>query len=152
MIEIVISFSHKEQSEIRSLAHATLESALNILELTEGELSLSFVSNTEMQALNHTYRNLDEVTDVLSFGQEAEEQWPTPAGALPQLGDIVVALEQVRSNSVDLAVPFEEELQRVLIHALLHLTGSEHATNEAEEPMLVEQERLLQQIRKGGTV
>lgn len=152
MIEIAISFEQEEQEEISSLAHATLQAAFKILALNQGELSLSFVSNEYMQVLNHDYRGLDEVTDVLSFGQEATDEWPTTTDDLYQLGDIVVALEYVRSNSVELQVPFEEELQRVLIHSLLHLTGMDHASNDEDEPMLRLQEKLLQQIRKGGTV
>ena len=37
----------------------------------------------------------------------------------------------------------DEELRRLIIHGVLHLSGMDHETNDPDEPMLVRQENLL---------
>ena len=101
------------------------------------DLSIFFCTNKIMQKLNKQYRNLDESTDVLSFimGEMAGERY------LP--GDIAISLEKVAENAQEFGVSPKEELHRLLIHGILHLTGMDHASNDAGEEMLMLQEKLL---------
>jgi len=97
-----------------------------------------FCSNKYIKSLNAQYRNKNEATDVLSF----------PLGETGPLGqylagDIVVSLDALEENSRYFSVSKDEELRRILIHGILHLTGVNHVTNKGKEPMLREQEALL---------
>ncbi|MGE4583187.1 MAG: rRNA maturation RNase YbeY [Sphaerochaeta sp.] len=137
---------------------AYLEQVAGVLDLHDCEFSVSFVSDASIQALNQTYRDKDEPTDILSFVQEDEVEdfsWPElhfdEEEPVPQeirvLGDMVISLDTLKRNALSFSVEPAEELHRLLIHGLLHLLGEDHATNDADEPMLVKQEQLLAQVR-----
>ena len=113
---------------------------LDRLEKHHWDLSIFFCNNTIIQKLNKQYRNLDESTDVLSFimGETAGERF------LP--GDIVISLEKIEENAKVFGITPLEELHRLLIHGILHLSGMDHASNDKNEAMLVLQEKLLEEI------
>jgi probable rRNA maturation factor len=114
---------------------------LHRLACKEGELSLLLVDDILMQKLNKTYRGKDEVTDVLSFSGD------DPTGEV--LGDIVISVPYVEEQAEYFGVSFDEELRRITIHGILHLLGMTHSTrNFQTEPMLQQQEQLLQEIRE----
>ncbi|MDR1948571.1 MAG: rRNA maturation RNase YbeY [Spirochaetaceae bacterium] len=115
---------------------------LEALRKDNWDLSVLLCTDPCIRALNARYRNRDEATDVLSFSLGdyfrdggGEERF------LP--GDIVVSLETLAENARYFKVSEDEELRRLLIHGILHLAGMDHVTNEAAEPMLVLQEKLL---------
>ena len=121
---------------IESFTLAVLEK----LKKKNWDLSLLFCDNKTIRNLNRQYRNRDEATDVLSFimGETEGERF------LP--GDIAVSLEMVKENAEAFEVSPAEELRRLLIHGILHLSGMDHASNGKGEPMLTLQEQLLGDI------
>ncbi len=130
---------------------------LESLDVEPSELSLTFVGDMQMQELNRTYRDKDESTDILSFVQDDEVAdfcWPelsfvgdgAPPVELRVLGDMVISIDTLKRNAQSFSVDVDEELFRLLIHGLLHLLGYDHASNDASEPMLVQQEQLLMKL------
>ena len=115
-----------------------IKSVLRKLNLKNWELSVLFCNNKYIKSLNAQYRNKDEATDVLSFPLGETD----PSGQY-FAGDIVVSLDALEENSRYFNVSKDEELRRLLIHGILHLSGGDHVTNEDKEPMLREQEALL---------
>ena len=113
-------------------------SVLGALGHKNWELSVLFCDNSFIKSLNARYRNKDEATDILSF-----PLGETGPGGRFLAGDIVVSLDALDENTRYFDVPADEELRRLLIHGILHLCGYDHATNDAEEPMLVLQEKIL---------
>jgi probable rRNA maturation factor len=135
-----------EEVESKPWAEGAEHFALSVLDKLgkhHWDLSVFFFFFSIIQKLNNQYRNLDESTDVLSFmmGEMAGEQY------LP--GDIVISLEKTEENAQKFSVSPKEELHRLLVHGILHLSGMDHSTNDKTEPMLVLQEQLLEEI-KGG--
>lgn len=121
---------------------------LDFLEEKGKEISLVFTDDITISGYNRDYRNKDEATDVLSFCQDEGDEFPN-LGSPEQfhhLGDIIVSLETVEKHSQKFEVTFDEELRRVLVHGILHLLGRTHATRAPEEPMLMEQERIIKTI------
>lgn len=111
-------------------------SAVSTLGVRDAEVAIRLMDDERIRDLNRRFRSRDEVTDVLSF----------PGADAAYLGDIAVNLNQVQRQAVDFAVPFEQELRRMVIHGVLHLCGYDHRTNDATtEPMLLLQEELLTQ-------
>lgn len=121
---------------------------LDFLKMDGQEISLVFTDDLTISGYNRDYRNKDEATDVLSFCQDEGEEFPggIDVADYHHLGDIVVSLETVENQSQKFEVTFDEELRRVLVHGILHLLGRTHATRNPGEPMLIEQERILQTI------
>jgi probable rRNA maturation factor len=124
-----------------------IQNVLNTLGKDDWDLSLLFCNDAYIANLNAQYRNKDEATDVLSFSlgetyadEDGKERY------LP--GDIVISLETLEENARYFAVSLDEELRRLVIHGILHLSGMDHGTNEKSEPMLLLQEDLLKQTEE----
>ena len=120
-----------------------LETVLKKLQLSGWDLSVLFCKDDFIQELNKNYRQLDMPTDVLSFNSgsiyqdEDELEWFSA-------GDIVISLDTLAKNAVEFDVSQDQELKRLLIHGVLHLSGMDHSDNSPEQPMLQLQEILLQ--------
>jgi probable rRNA maturation factor len=115
--------------------------ALRALGKDGWDLSILLCNDAYIRGRNSRYRNRDEATDVLSFflGESCREG----EGERYLPGDIVISLETLKENSRYFEVSFDEELRRVIIHGMLHLSGMDHAGSGADEPMLRLQEELL---------
>jgi len=124
--------------------------ALGVLELLEKkdwDISIHVCDNKTIQSLNAEYRGKDEPTDVLSF--ELEETIQETDGCFRFLaGDIVISLETLYENAEYFKVSPDEELRRLVIHGILHLSGMDHQTNDTSEPMLQLQEQILVQKKE----
>lgn len=108
----------------------------------ETESSVLFVSKTKIQALNHEYRNKNEVTDVLSFALNDDEE---DDGFQDEhlLGDIVICVERMKEQAKEYNHSIERELGFLAIHGLLHLIGYDHQSEADEKEMFALQEELL---------
>ena len=114
-----------------------------------GDFSVTFVSDEEIRNLNREYRNIDSPTDILTFRlADGEDDFPSLEGEDEEMGDIFISLESMRRNAREFGVEENDELRRLLLHGLMHLRGWDHRTNDFNsEPMLIEQERILKEIR-----
>ena len=81
-------------------------------------INIVMCSDQMVRELNHQYRKLDKVTDVLSF--EWHEDY--------LLGEIYIAHDQVKRQAPKFGNTFYMELKRMIVHGLLHLSGYDHHT------------------------
>lgn len=81
-------------------------------------VNIVMCSDQMLRELNHQYRKLDKVTDVLSF--EWHEDY--------LLGEIYIAHDQVKRQAPKFGNTFYMELKRMIVHGLLHLSGYDHHT------------------------
>ena len=102
--KVIISNRQKEikiPSGIRLLMRRCCEATLQTEGFTEqGEISISFVSNEEIRKINAEFRNVDAVTDVISFplGEDGIYDRNPESGAL-LLGDIVISLQKAEQQA-----------------------------------------------------
>ncbi|SDI34054.1 rRNA maturation RNase YbeY [Natribacillus halophilus] len=127
-----------------TLVRNVLQSACERLGLhAHTECSLLFVDETKIRTLNRDYRGKDQVTDVLSFAlNDEEDQVISPAGHT--LGDIVICVKRMRDQAEEYGHSIERELCFLALHGLLHLLGYGHESTEEEKEMFTLQEELLQ--------
>jgi len=123
---------HKKETE------RFIRRVLKTLGFENWELSVLFCSNGYIKTLNSQYRKKDEATDVLSF-----PLGETTPGGQYLAGDLVISLDALEENARFFKVRAEEELRRLLVHGILHLSGNDHNTNKAGEAMLKTQEEIL---------
>lgn len=111
----------------------------------DAEVSVSFVSNEEIQEINRTYRGKDAVTDVISFAlQEKGEGEIEIIGEEPiLLGDIIISVDRAKEQAEDYNHSFEREVAFLAVHGLLHLLGYDHMTEEDEQQMFAKQHAYL---------
>jgi probable rRNA maturation factor len=96
----------------------TLKQNLKTLAISEGkslkDISVVFTDDDYLLEVNKQYLNHDYYTDVITFDYSA---FPDVSG------DIMISLDRVKDNAETLSVSFQEELNRVIYHGLLHLCG-----------------------------
>ena len=110
------------------------------------EVSILFTGDAFIHKLNKEYRGKDEPTDVLSFAQvDNKEAFPEKGGRF-YAGDIVISMETLAKNAEYFGISVNEELKRLLVHGILHLSGMDHDNNNPDQPMLVKQEKILNQF------
>ena len=88
------------------------------------EVSVLFCADTRMRALNRRYRGQDRPTDVLAF--------PTGDSESGFLGDIVISVPYAEREARRRREPGAREIDRLLVHGLLHLMGYDHETDDGE--------------------
>ncbi|GAA3003046.1 rRNA maturation RNase YbeY [Prevotella corporis] len=79
-----------------------------------GEIGYMFVSDEKILEVNNQYLGHDYYTDIITFDY--------CEGDILN-GDIVISLDTVRTNAEKFGKTYEEELNRVIIHGVLHLCG-----------------------------
>ena len=94
------------------------------------ELCVRFSTDAEIRSLNRQWRNMDRVTDVLSFPMQEP-----PVDLSEPLGDIALAVPFVRQEAARLGLPIEAHTLHLIIHATLHLLGFDHVRDDDAECM-----------------
>lgn len=111
----------------------------------DAEVSVSFVSNSEIRNLNKIYRDKDSVTDVLSFpltGADGTEEINQETGAV-LLGDIVISLETAVKQASNYGHSLEREIGFLTVHSMLHLLGYDHETSQLDQRIMREKEESV---------
>jgi probable rRNA maturation factor len=112
----------------------------------EAELSINFVDNKKIQALNRNYRQINKPTDVLSFAMQenGEGEIDILDEDLPLLlGDIVISVDKAKEQAKSYDHSLERELCFLALHGFLHLIGYDHMTKEDEQQMFSRQKVIL---------
>ena len=91
-----------------------------------GEIHYIFCSDEKELEVNRTFLQHDYYTDVITFDYSTEDVIN---------GDIFISLDTVRSNAEEADTDFSEELMRIIIHGVLHLTGQADKTPETKAEM-----------------
>lgn len=126
---------------IRKCCHAVTES-----ENFQGdsEVSVSFVNDEKIHALNKQYRDVDRSTDVLSFpmGEDGVYDLNNETGAYI-LGDIVISLETALRQASAYGHSLEREIGFLTVHSMLHLLGYDHEQGSLQERIMREKEEAI---------
>ena len=109
------------------------------------EISVTFVSPEDIKALNKNYRNIDEVTDVLSFPQFENMDELPPQGSIC-LGDVVICTEQALIQADEFGHSAERELVYLFVHSLVHLLGYDHLNEEEKCGMRTFEESIMEDL------
>jgi probable rRNA maturation factor len=102
-------------------------------------VSITFVTERRIAALNARHLGQRGPTDVISFGFAPVAK----DGAV--VGDVYIAAEVARRNARLHGQGVREELLRLVVHGVLHVLGHDHPEDDARyrSPMWRRQERLL---------
>lgn len=94
------------------------------------EVTIRIVDQQESQTLNHTYRDKDKPTNVLSFPFEVPE-----GIELDLLGDLVICANIVEQEAKSQAKSIKAHWAHMTIHGCLHLLGFDHINDDEAEEM-----------------
>ena len=100
----------------------------------EGEINYIFCDDDYLLEINQQYLDHDTLTDIISFDYSVGNEIN---------GDIFVSVERVKENASDFNVTFQEEIQRVLVHGILHYCGYKDKTESDELVMRTKEEEKM---------
>ena len=93
---------------------------------TIGDINIIFCDDTFLLIKNKKYLNHSSLTDILTFDFSTEKSLS---------GDIFISTERVKENATKYNVSFNKELNRVIIHGILHLLGYKDKTEKEKKIM-----------------
>lgn len=103
--------------------------------------SIIFVEDEEIHQINKEYRNVDRITDVISFA--FEDSGELLYNDIRMLGDIYICIPQMKRQAINYEHSEKRELAFLTVHGLLHLLGYDHMNEEDEKEMFALQELIL---------
>ena len=100
-----------------------------------GDISIIFCSDNYILDVNMRYLQHDYFTDIITFDYCEKDILS---------GDLFISIDSVRENALFYGVPFADELDRVMVHGLLHLIGYDDHTEEQIREMRAKEDYYLQ--------
>ena len=109
------------------------------------EISLTLVDAEEIQQLNRDYRNVDKVTDVLSFPQ-FDDLNELPEDGEIMLGDVIICRQRAEEQAEEFGHSVEREMVYLFVHSVCHLLGYDHMEEDEKAEMRAKEESVMEQI------
>ena len=121
-----IEFKFKNRRACKKWILSTLEEEGVFTNRKLEELSIIFCSDEYLLDMNKKYLDHDYFTDVITFDNSEENNFS---------GDIFISVDRVRENAETFRQLFIDELHRVIIHGVLHLSGYDDRTDSEQITM-----------------
>lgn len=118
------------------------------------ELGVVLVADRRMRALNRRYRKKDRSTDVLAFPLHEKRGQATffrhgklfsqKSSLSPLLlGDVVISMQTAKRQATEFGHSLRDEIERLLVHGILHLLGYDHERNARDAAAMARKERAI---------
>lgn len=98
--------------------------------MPNAELTIRIVDQAESQQLNHTYRQKNKPTNVLSFPFESPVEMETPL-----LGDLIICKQIIEQEAQEQHKSLTSHWAHMIVHGCLHLLGYDHIDDDEAEEM-----------------
>ena len=99
-----------------------------------GDIQIIFCTDAYLLDVNRKYLSHDYFTDIITFDDSSE-------GKLN--GDLLISIDRVKENAIEFGVSFDEELNRVIVHGILHLIGFKDKSNKDRQKMREAENKAL---------
>lgn len=132
----MINFNYETAFELPSeeIISKWIIEAISLEERKLEEVNYVFCDDDYLHKLNVEFLKHDTLTDIISFDYSI--------GKIIQ-GDIFISVERVGDNAKDFCVSFNDELNRVIIHGILHYCGYKDKTKEDAKLMREKENHYL---------
>lgn len=143
-MNIIFQDGQVVEDEILKTMEKVAEHALTLekIDPDRSEISVTFVGGEEINELNNQYRNVDKVTDVLSFPQFDDLNEIPEEGSII-LGDVVICKERAEEQAEEYGHSFEREIIYLFVHSILHLVGYDHMEEDEKAEMRLQEEKIM---------
>lgn len=144
--QVEVTVEHELDPSIsESFLTAVAREALRVDGAPEGVVSLVITDDATVQELNREYRDLDEPTDVLSFGlgglaKPLEEEpdgfdFVVPGDQPLEIGEVIIAYPYAARQAAATGRAVRDEVALLVTHGVLHLLGHDHLEPEESAAM-----------------
>ena len=103
------------------------------------DITIILMDDAQIHELNKQYRGIDAPTDVLSFPSGDTD----PDSNRLYLGDVVISYPRAQAQAEAGGHPVEAELQLLVVHGVLHLSGYDHIEEQGKSRMSAAQAEIL---------
>lgn len=134
MKNIIINFKKKiplKKKEILNLITFLQNELLFEIE----EITINFVGNKKIHKINKNFLNHDYPTDIITFYYSKSKKNLD--------GEIFISTDEALNSAGKFKVSFKNELIRLIIHGILHLTGYDDKTKSDKSKMKRKENLLL---------
>ena len=150
-MNLIINNETKEEVNIEKDLEKVIKEVLKLEDIEEKkcEISLSFVDEGKIRQLNRDFREIDRVTDVLSFPIEDffnEDRKTLLEKPYLMLGDVVICLDVARMQAEELGHSFEREIMYLTCHSILHLLGYDHIDENDKKIMRSKEKEVMKNL------
>lgn len=104
-----------------------------------GQVNIIFCSDNYILDINQKYLQHDYFTDIITFDY---------CEGKTLSGDLFISVDTVRENAIFYGTEFDDELNRVIVHGLLHLIGYDDHSEEDQKTMRSKENYYLAQREK----
>lgn len=124
-----------------------------------GLIGLTIADDEMLRQLNRDYAGIDEITDVLAFGdnycqtetslgktENKSVDFVTPFDAPVILGDVVISYTQAARQAREQKHTIRQEITLLVAHGVLHLLGYDHVIAKQKKDMWERQDRVVDQM------
>ena len=111
-------------------------------------INIVLTNPENIKKINKEHRNIDKETDVLSFPMfEKSEILEFESTKLDVLGDIVISIQQVKTQAEEYGHSFNRELSYMIVHGFYHLLGYNHMNEKDKQEMRKKEENILKELK-----
>jgi probable rRNA maturation factor len=111
-----------------------------------GTVSMVITDKETVRQLNRQYRDIDAPTDVLSFQNPPDPDFPNGDVSTFHVGDIVIAYPVAEAQALAAGHTASEEVILLAVHGALHLLGFDHDTPTSKEEMWAAQHQIMTEL------
>lgn len=139
----------EENSEYEKIINQIFKTCFKEEDLYDYSIYVSvIISNEEyIQKANKEYRNINKVTDVLSFPMFEKSEIESAKKSPEVLGDIIICIPRVIEQAKEYGHSIEREFSYMLVHGFYHLMGYDHIEEEDKKEMRVKEEIVLGKLK-----
>lgn len=114
-----------------------ISSVISSEDFKEGDINYIFCNDEYLLNLNVEFLKHDSLTDIISFDCAVGKELH---------GDIFISIERVIDNAKSFEVSFEKELNRVLVHGILHYCGYKDKSDKDVKVMREKEDHYLNEL------
>lgn len=135
----MISFNYETEFSLENEQQISnwISSVISEEEFREGEINYIFCDDDYLLKLNLEFLNHDTLTDIISFDYTVGKEIN---------GDVYISIERVRDNANDFNVEFIDELNRVMVHGVLHYCGYKDKSEDEKKAMRLKENYYISKI------
>jgi len=147
--KIIEDVDLKEKIE-KIVYFAILEENINVDSVF---ISIKAVDKDEIKKINKEYRNIDKVTDVLSFPIFTKDELEQISKSDKykkisniELGDVILCIDVIKEHAKEYETGIYREILYMITHSVFHLLGYDHMTDDEKKVMRSKEEKILNKI------